>query len=294
MYYDRVPTPELRALLRPGGALRWLAELALANPGMHLQFRRSRGDRAHGSVQLYLGRTSPLEVVARPSGRFRLSAHATYRALAPELFAGDLVAADLTASRGPLERYLRRVEEGAATAFTDGEARAQVGLLRRYGPFARQGDPFVALDAEVVVGFDSRPERARYEAAARAELGLFATHRELDVLGVLADGAVALVELKAPGADLDVAIAQAASHVHRFARMHLGWERRGVEALARAKHEAGLLPFAPAVASPPRLVPVVAAPDLPSAWRPARPVLAAGVRLWELDEQGTIVAERAA
>ncbi|MFZ5476681.1 MAG: hypothetical protein ACOZNI_07900 [Myxococcota bacterium] len=292
MYYDRVPVPELLALLHPGGPIRWLVDLAVAEPGMHLQLRRSRGGRARGSVQLYLGRTSPLEVVAASAGLFRLGTHRTYAVLDPELFARDRTYGEVGGLRPRLEAFVRGVQRTAAASFTDGEAVAQVGLLRRYGPLARAGDPFVALDSEVVIGFDSRPDRDRYEASLRADLQLRDVHRELDVVGVLADGSVALVELKAPGGDLHVAVAQAASHVHRFSRLPAGWEVRGLGALAEAKRALGLLPYAPVVAVPPRLVPIVAAPDLPATWCPLRPDLAAGVRLWRLGGGGEILEER--
>jgi hypothetical protein len=294
VYFDRVPVPELLALVAPGGPLRWLVDVARADAGMHLQLRRSRTSRPRGSVQLYLGRTSPLEIVAGAAGLVRLGAHRTYRPLDPGLFERAWASRDLVALVPRLRGFVDGVRALAARSFTEGEARAQVGLLRRYGPLARRDDPFVALDSEAVIGFDSTPARQAYEQRLRADLALADVHRELDVLGVLADGSVALVELKAADADLDVAVAQAASHVHRFARLPAGWEARGLGGLAEAKVALGLLPFAPRFAAPLRLVPVVAAPDLPSHWRPARPDLAAGVLLWRLDAAGQIVEERRA
>lgn len=292
MYYDRVPALELRALLLPGGALRWLIDAAHAHAGMHVQLRRSRGERGRGSVQLYLGRTSPLEVISSREGRVQLSADKRYRALDPALFEDDRALRELEELRPRLEAFVGRVVKTAAAALTGGEAIAQSALLRRYGPFARPGDPFVALDSEVVIGFDTKVERTKADDALLAALGLSQVHRELDAIGVLEDGAIALVELKALGGDLDTAVAQVATHRHRFGSLHFGWERRGLGALGDAKAAVGLLPFAPRVSSPPRLVPVIAAPDLPSSWRPRRPDLAAGVRLWRLDEHGQIEEER--
>lgn len=311
MYYNRLPGLDLLALLQPGGALEWLVDHVHgtwgATHGAHLQLRRSEGARGLGSVQVYLGRTSPLEVIARPGDRYRLRAHRTYAVLAPDLFDHAVDVAALAALRPRLVSHLDGAVRAAPAAFLEGEARVGVGMLRRYGPHGRHGDPFVALDSEAVVGFADEAEQAAYGARLRTALGAFGgvSHDKLDVLGVLADGSIGLVEIKAADGDLGTAAAQVASHVHRFralGREDPGWETGAIRRFAVAKRAARLLPYAPRIATPTPIVPVIAAPDARgdwvARWRKALgpalarcPELLAGLRVWRLSPAGEILEE---
>jgi hypothetical protein len=82
---------------------------------MHVQLRRSRGERDRGSVQLYLGRTSPLEVISKREGRVQLSADKRYRALDPALFEDDRALRKLEELRPRLEAFVGRVASGGST-----------------------------------------------------------------------------------------------------------------------------------------------------------------------------------
>lgn len=116
MYYDRRIPDDMVDLLLPDGALGWLFPWlrtdAARTAGAHVQTRRNRHGRKRGGIQLYVGRTSPLEVRGRPKGRVRLHADRLYTAMAPDLFDRDVDVGEL----GPLAGRLEAHAEHAATS----------------------------------------------------------------------------------------------------------------------------------------------------------------------------------
>jgi hypothetical protein len=314
MYYDRRVPPAFLDLLLPGAALGWLVPWlttpAAARAGAHVQTRRDRGGRRHGGIQLYLGRTSPLEVRARPGGRFQLHADPFYRAMAPALFATDFDVAALARAADALRAHAEDAATRTHRSFLDGEAVVHAGLMRHYGPLAPADAPFVALDSEARVGFDCQADQDAYEAALPALVGLPAHEalpRKLDLVGLARDGRVLLVEVKADPTGLARAAWQAAVHVARLRSLlegHPTWITAVLGDLAREKARVGLLgratvgPFTPTAA----LTPVIAAPDPRPDWAPAwrrelAPVLGAsrgaltGLRLWRLTPEGRVAED---
>ena len=143
MYYDRCIDEALADAVRPGGTLSWLMDHVRSDEGRmrhaHLQFRRDRGDRRHGSVQLYWGRTSPLEFRLRRGGRVRLNADRVYREVNKGAFSEAIPIEGLGVLESELRAYLREVAGLLANgplrrrAFVTREAACHAGLLRRYG-----------------------------------------------------------------------------------------------------------------------------------------------------------------
>lgn len=278
MYYDRRVPPDLLNLLLPDGALGWLVPWlstpAATSAGAHVQTRRDRQGRRLGGVQLYVGRTSPMEVRGRPGGRLQLHADPFYRAMAPALFATDFDAPTLARAAEALRAHAERAATETHRSFVDGEAVVHAGLMRHYGPLADADAPFVALDSEARVGFDSQADQDAYEAALPALVGIPAHEdlpRKLDLVGLARDGRVLLVEVKADASGLSRAAWQAAVHVARFQTLlkgHPTWVNAVLGDLARSKARVGLLgqavlgPFGASAA----LTPVIAAPDTRPDW----------------------------
>lgn len=103
VYYDRHIDNELADCLNQGGPLSWMVKHVQTRHA-HLQFRRARsGIRQRGSVELYWGRTSPLEVQSRRGGRVRLNADKAYRAQSEFLFSDTILISKL----GSLENKFR-------------------------------------------------------------------------------------------------------------------------------------------------------------------------------------------
>lgn len=312
MYYDRRIPDSLLALLAPGGPLRWLVDLVRSpwgeTAGAHIQFRKAAGERSAGAIQVYVGRTSPLEFRGRAGGRLRLAADAFYRRLSPGLFGGDLLVTSLPAVRDRLEAHLRDSAVQTHRSFVDGEAVVHAGMMRRYGVRGRAEDRFVAIDSEAQVGFPSEGARRACERLLWERFGPWGPGvipRKLDVVGLVDRRQVALVEVKADAAGIPRAAVQVAAHVWRFGELDRhapAWAREGLQGLAHAKASVGLLGDCELPATGPTgdLVPVIAAPDSAVAWperwrdslaaiRAAHPGLLGALRLWRLSEGGEIL-----
>lgn len=316
VYYDRRVPNDLLELLLPHGPLGWLhpwlSTDAAAAAGAHVQMRRDRDGRRLGGIQLYLGRTSPLEVRGRSKGRMRLHADKFYRAMSTSLFTGDLNHAKLAVIADALREHAERAARETHRTFIDGEAIVHAGLMRIYGPLATADTPFLALDSEARMGFDSTPDQVAFEATLPTVVGLPAREevpRKLDLVAVDHDGRLLLVEVKADATGLMRAAWQAAVHVARFReliRQHPTWFSDVLGPFAHDKARVGLLGRArlPAFDATPTITPVIAAPDprddWSSAWRrEIAPVLGrsgmlAGLRLWRLDADGRVLADVAA
>ncbi len=151
MYHDcRIPAERLD-LLQPGAApgwlVPWLSTDAASSAGSHVQARRDRHGCKSGSIRLYLGRTSPLEVRGRPRGRLRLHADRFYQAMTPDLFAHDMDPSELATRAPDLAAHAERAVEQTHRSFLDGEAVVHAGLMRHYGPLARGEEPWLAWAA---------------------------------------------------------------------------------------------------------------------------------------------------
>lgn len=269
---------------------------------VHVEFRRNNDDRRWGSVKFYVGRSSLLEVIATAKGKLILSANDRYKGVAPGLFGPHFSSAGLDEIIADVEGYMRAVVGSVSTQFTEGEGRIHGGFVRRYGQGHQAHDPFVAADKEVVVG-------ARGGAFTEELCTRFGkAHRELDSIGVLADGNIAVVELKKEKESVELAAYQAATHVLTFQRL-IGDQRQResdyefgkiVNKLIEQKETAGLLPEHAFRARPGAvLVPVIAAPnkepDWAKQWRSGlrqavqkHNVLLDGLQLWKLSGTGEI------
>lgn len=313
IYYDRRIAPELLSLIQPGGALAWLVEYVRKDASSRLDFRRDEGNR-RGALQFYLGRTSPLEVQLGTRG-VRFSAHAEYVKVTPSLFAAVVPFADLESQEPTLRAHLGACASSASCSFTDGEAAAHNGMMRRYALDHRAGDPFLAGDSEVRLGFRASAEhatgtarRTAHEQQLREVLQLPTgadLPRKLDAIGVLPGGEIALVEVKDEHGDIGRAAWQAVAHVHTFTALMAqpDYDLLAVlNGMIDQKATCGLLPAGTTVRAMKRdLVPVVAAPDSRPDWRTvwmdqAGPVLdrragLAGCRFWRLSPDGVIKDE---
>jgi hypothetical protein len=309
MYYDRTLPERYVVLLREQPFFRMVLGLVRSPWGgqvlAHVEFRRSQG-RKWGSVKLYAGRSSLLEIIANADDTFTLSADDKYTATATDLFGPRFSSAELNEITAAVEKYLRDVCSSVGTQFTGGEGRVHAGFVRRYGLDHQVSDCFLALDKEVRVGFAAKAETATFESELCQRFGK--AHRELDSIGVLAAGNVALVELKKEKESMEVAAIQAATHVFTFRRLTNEQEQREqsldlgrtIKLLVEQKKSVGLLPeHAFEASAGAALVPVIAAPDTRRDWETQwrlglRQVmerhgnLLAGLRLWKLSSEGVI------
>jgi len=267
MYYDRrVPQSLLDLLTGPlAWMVDWLRSPEAEAAHARLDFRRARGTRKHGGLQVYLGRTSPLEVLGSARGTYKLTADSSYKALTPDLFATRMTAAALADSEPLLREHLATVAAAADPSFLTSEARPHGGLMRTYGLDHAEGAPLLAVDSEVRLGFDNRPAANAFRAKVRARLG--AGQRipsKLDALGVLPDGRPALVEVKKLGGDIRSACYQLATYMMFFEALAATGHDLGavLAGTIGQKQSVGLIPAtASPLVEPSRPVPIIAAPD---------------------------------
>lgn len=321
MYFDRSIDPELARAIGPSGPLSWLVDHLRSDDAAachaHVQFRRDRDGRRRGSVQLYWGRTSPLEFRLQSRGRVRLHADKTYRRLSAALFSEPVAIDRLRALEAEFLAHLERVSRllddspPRRQAFLKREAVTHAGLMRRYGHDWRAGDPLLAIDSEARIGFTGdgqRPgtdERRSDDADTRAQLQLDDSEAmpwKLDTLAVLPSGDLALVEVKDIDGSIDRAIVQIAAHHVRYSRlMAQSPLREALQRMIDQKVAAGLiLRQCPGLAPAPRIVPCIAAPDRsndwPASWRaaldksdPNLRAVAADLQFIRLDTGGRIL-----
>lgn len=307
MYYDRrIPQNLLDLLSGPlAWMVDWLRTEEAAAAHARLDFRRARGTRKHGGLQVYLGRTSPLEVLGSARGHHKLTTHKTYKALTPALFNRTFAADDLAANEDLMRQHLETVAATADPSFLTSEARPHGGLMRLYGLRHEDGLPLLAVDSEVRLGFDNQAASNAFRDTVRGRLG--AGERipsKLDALGVLPDGQPALVEVKKLGGDIHSACYQLATYTMFFEALHgSGHDLADVTSgMVTQKQSVGLIPPA---APPPvlstRPVPIIAAPDHRSdwleKWRDATVArlnygdLLTDLRFWRLSEDGEILEQ---
>lgn len=192
-------------------------------------------------------------------------------------------------------------------AFIEKEAIVHAGFMHRNGRGHRPGDPLVALDTEIVLGFSSALAREVFHAKLRKTIAIPASEalpKKLDTIGITDTGAVALVEIKDKAGDLARAVTQAAVHVYRFRRLLELRSSNLVEVLdghRQQKVQVGLLPaIASATTIHGEFLPVIAAPDdrpnWATIWRAqTASVLAAnaehlaGLEFWRLSDTGEIL-----
>jgi len=314
--YDRHLDPRLLDLLRPEGALSWLTswvrtDEAEAQLGS-VQFRRDRGSRKYGGIQVYTGRTSPFEVKGTARG-FKLSTNDRYVPLDAELF-GRTWSGDALAGLGPrLLALLRAVPAASPDEFLAGEAVVHSGLTRSLGPLAEPGAPYRAVDTEARMAFRDTPSRTAFQASLPERCGLPDAEQlpqKLDLVCVRDDGALVLVEVKDAPTGLARAAWQAATHVARFTALlevQPAWATTTWVRMLSQRHAVGLLGPAPLPPHPerPDMVAVVAAPDPREDWfdawrRAIEPIRAQSrgtldhLRFWRLDAQGRLLEDREA
>jgi hypothetical protein len=309
MYYDRTLPRKLRELARSGGPLEWLVRWVQAEPATRLAFRRNRGSaRKHGALQVYVGRTSPLELQWRKGGGIKLSAHAKYRKVSPSLFSNKSPVSSLAALEPHLQQHLQDCRASMPEAFTKGEAVVHNRMMRRYSLQHENLDPVVAVDCEVRIGFGSKAEQEAYIGTARRDSGRSRPRSplgKLDAIGVLRDGDVALIEVKKEEGSLVTAARQVENHVYNFTRLLAeGHDLPGMlDLMVAQKTSLGLASEgAPRASSTPCLVPIIAAPDNRADWAAhwssrVQPVIDAsqylgGVRFWRLSDDGEVLEEQ--
>lgn len=320
MYYDRTLPPAVIEILGENGALAWVAKRLNEEPGLgplaHVQFRKDRRAERHGTVTLYLGRTTPIRFRYRDNGLFDLDAHAKYKKLSPMVFRGTMNEADFGELKKDFDKHIVKVMaafgDDVSAAFIEKEGALLAGLMRRYGHRNRKGDPFTAIDTEVVFEFPSASTKEHFEAkmAQTVKLAVAELPRELDAIGFLASGDVALVEIKERDKDgrLDLAgaVGQVAAHIYRFREHARLRSAKPVEMLATMRAQkvaAGLLPkHVESIEGRATFVPVVAAPDSRDDWkdqwlsatetvRRENADLLTGLRFWRLSGEGANVGE---
>jgi hypothetical protein len=313
IYYNRTISDDLLDAARLGGPLGWLVPWVRSDPETRLDFRREDGQRTHGGLQVYVGRTSPVEFLGRTRQMVRLTAGKEYQAVTPGIF-GTYKAAALGSLRTAIEEHIADCRARMPGAFTSGEAVSHNGLMRRYGMAFQAGDRFLAVDSEIAFGFrgddnysNGTEHKADYKADAGKDSDLpagISPLRKLDALGVLPDGDVAVVEVKDAGGNLAEAARQATAHVYNLRQlMQSGGDLASVlNRMIAQKVELGLVSKVTYTsASKPKLVPVVAAPDPAPDWTDRWTAAVApvrkrtcyldGLRFWRLSTTGTILEE---
>ncbi len=315
MYYDRRIDASLLAQIAADGQLHWLIDVVRADEMARLEFRTAIPHRSHGSIQLYMGRTSPLEMQWRLGDKIKLTADAKYMELTPDLFCTIRVE-ELAELEPQIRKHLNKCRDHAAPHLIEGEAVVHGGMMRRYGLLATPQQTVLAVDSEAVIGFaedNSYDTGTAHKTAYTKDLkrDLFpqmsvTLPRKLDAVGVLPDGDVALIEVKGVAGDLLWAAHQAAAHVHRFRALAKQPENDVVETLnglIEQKTSVGLIPNTVElrVRSQPRFVPIIAAPDDRPSWskhwlRKTRKFIDSTptlkhVRFWRLSGTGEIEEE---
>ncbi len=313
-YYNRAVPKELEALLVSDGALFWLRSFLATGVGNlalgDVQLRADNTARKTGSIQIYVGSTSILEIRPRARrgankiDRFALTVGAeTYRRYW-DLPTEAVDAAELTSLRSCIESYLTRAGASVTKRWTDQESRVHAGLMRHHGLLAEAASEFVVFDREVVLGHADKAGRSKVANELR-DLGFGAKGRisnELDAIAVLPGGHIGLIELKSGENFLEDAAAQVAIYLQRFERLRASGSTAldGLVALVRQKVRAGLLPAIPAIAtlSPASAFrPVVAMPGSASGWPRSwirrlerhRTVLPS-LQLWRVSQDGQVLA----
>ncbi len=205
----------------------------------------------------------------------RLTAGRTYRQGSEHLLTSSIPISKLSVYEGELRAHLLRAQDHLSgnrrrQAFLKGEAICHAGLMWRYGHDWCSGDPLVAVDSEVRIGFRHRGEEHAVNATLRQRLGLRSGSlpNKLDALGVLPTGDLVLVEVKDAMGSIERAVVQIAVHMARFSRLMSGGPRLDkVQAMLDQKRDVGVIPWeCPRLGEAPRIVPWIAAPDDSDDW----------------------------
>ncbi len=248
-FYERTPSPELRALLAPGGFLAPLIDLrdrkiASLFLDVHL--------RANDEVHVYCGLARLMNVRRNRSGTVRVSAHRTFsrQGCAKELLRTWKVS-ESEGFRKALDTYLRGVKVDPRHTAGEGEVQSM---------WASVTEPWIPFDREAVLGGQGR-EHERVEAARIALEDLAASQgkssgrrdswsappakgREVDQVAVDPEGRLVLLELK------DAKAGNAPVYYAPFQLLQYGWDwhealecvRSRLQDLIDARVELGLTP----------------------------------------------------
>ena len=255
--YDRVPSEELRKLLKQGGFLAPVAGLnhrEVASTKLDVHFR------SRDVIHVYCGLTRIITIKRRKSGSVAVTAHCSYT---EQPCARGLFRQWHTEDPGfceTLDTYLHDVK--VKPSHTKAEGAAQ---LR----WSRVTEPWVPFDREAVLKYETASHRKEATAfqeveKARAELmNIYSAHRtegqrsrwteprqsgrKIDQLAVDNEGSLVLIELK------DASKRNAEVYYSPFQLLHYIWEwhsaleavRPDLQALICARASVGMMPRAP-------------------------------------------------
>lgn len=153
--FNRQVSADLESALSPGGILRPLVDLALADPRMDVQLRRNK---SVSWVSFYCGLTSILDVVEK-GGQFRFAAHLTHQAKGRfnTEWLSYAPAKDGARRAAEVAVYLRRMlaPGGVSTRYTAKEGALQASIARLVS------DEFGVFQREAVVSFPSKVIRTQ-------------------------------------------------------------------------------------------------------------------------------------
>lgn len=200
-FYQRAPSPDLSALLAPGGFLAPLIDLRDRKvAGLYLDVHL----RANDEVHVYCGLTRLLNVRRNKGGTVRVSAHRTFsrQACAKELLRTWNVS-EFEGFGKALDTYLRGVKVDSRHTAGEGEVQSM---------WARVAEPWIPFDREAVLGGQGKEHKI--VEAARTALEDIVTSQgkssgrrdnwssppakgsEVDQLAVDPEGRLVLLELK--------------------------------------------------------------------------------------------------
>lgn len=313
LYYDRRLPPDLLALVLPGGPLAWLVAYVRSHDNSRIEFRANRNGPGESCLQLYSGRGSLAKICWRAGGKVAVLADDAYHRLTTGVFGS---AHDPSGLESMLRSYLAECADSMGSAFSAGEGAIQNALMRRYGLFYRMGDPFLAVDSEVRVGFDGdgtyakgTEHRSAFTRELQEQLGDPSQRgrNKLDTLGILPTGELAVIEIKDQKGDIRRAAQQLAANLYT-----LGTLRKqdppafttAIHGLIDQKIACRLIPASlpiPRLTSP-EMVAIIAAPDEDPHWKSTWqrqvgdvlknvPGVKYRVRFWRLSPTGEVADE---
>lgn len=241
--YDRAPSPELQALLLPGGFLAPLVGLASRKTGGHYHDVHFR---ANDEVHVYRGLTRLVTVSKTSNDEVRLTAHSTYRV---QQCAQDFLRrwrVDEPGFSEGLDHYLSEVSVSASFLLNEGKVQEQWSEVNApWVPFDREG----VLSGPHAMGRDfPQVQAALDQLTGLSQRSGWAppnpTGVEIDQLAIDPLGRLVLMELK------DTSKGNAEVYYSPFQLLQYVWEwhgaleavRNGLQAVIRARVAVGLAP----------------------------------------------------
>lgn len=213
MYYNRKITDPFSRLIEPGGEMRWLFDFVESRDD--LDFLIGKSDSGEW-ISVYRGLSRIIRIQpTRTRNRIKIVAAGRYLDLAGSLYGEKKTTADFQEDLQDLLEHVEKDESFDRHYANRKEGYYQNELSRRYGICGQEGDEFVIVDKEAVVGYEDQQEKndifgpiqTKYREL-RKELSMrdakrFGVYREkeprgneLDFLGLDRDGNVLLIEYK--------------------------------------------------------------------------------------------------